>query len=125
MDDFIGNISQKLGISSNLAKQGIAIVSRFFLQNSEPNKASGLLSMLPSSITDIFSDDEKKEFTTTKQNVSEDEVIEKISKECCNGDKQKAKRVYEESVNMIKEKSGQEGQGFLDEIIGGFKKKIF
>ena len=53
--------------------------------------------MLPSSITDIFSDDEKKEFTTTKQNVSEDEVIEKISKECCNGDKQKAKRVYEES----------------------------
>jgi|SRR5687768_8763059 len=125
MDDFIGNISQKLDISSNLAKQGIAIVSRFFLQNSEPNKASGLLSMLPSSITDIFSDDEKKEFTTTKQNVSEDEVIEKISNECCNGDKQKAKRVYEESVNMIKEKSGQEGQGFLDDIIGGFKKKIF
>ena len=89
MDDYIGNISQKLGFSSNLAKQGIAIVSRFFLQNSEPNKASGLLSMLPSSITDIFSDDEKKEFTTTKQNVSEGKVIEKISNECCNGDKQK------------------------------------
>ena len=123
MDDIIGNIA-RLGLSSSMAKEGMAIVSRFFLQNAEPNKASGLLSMLPSSITDIFSNDEKKEFTTSQQKISEDEVIEKISNECCNGDKQKGKRVYE-AVKMIKENSGQEGEGFLDGIIGNFKKGVF
>ncbi|MCJ7636186.1 MAG: hypothetical protein MUO21_01715 [Nitrososphaeraceae archaeon] len=124
MDDIIGNIA-RLGLSSSMAKEGMAIVSRFFLQNAEPNKASGLLSMLPSSITDIFSNDEKKEFTTSQQKISEDEVIEKISNECCNRDKQKGKRVYEEAVKMIKENSGQEGEGFLDGIIGNFKKGVF
>ena len=35
--------------------------------------------MLPSSITNLFSNDEKQRFTTTQENVSEDEVIDQIS----------------------------------------------
>ena len=32
------------------------------------------------------------------------QVIEKISNECFNGDKQKGKKVYEEAINLIKSK---------------------
>jgi hypothetical protein len=39
--------------------------------------------MLPSSITNMFSNDERQRFTTTQENVSEDEVIDQVSCECC------------------------------------------
>ena len=60
--------------------------------------------MLPSSLTNMFSADEKNEITTRKKNISPEEVIEKITNECCNGDKQKGKKVYEEAINLIKSK---------------------
>jgi len=64
-----------------------------------------------------------------------DEVIEQISKDCCNGDREKGKRVYQEAVNVITEKTrrkqqqenqGQEqeeGEGFLDNILDSLKGK--
>jgi len=62
-----------------------------------------------------------------------DEVIEQISKDCCNGDREKGKRVYQEAVNVITEKTrrkqqqenqGQEeGGGFLDNILDTLKGK--
>jgi len=33
---------------------------------------------------------------------SPEEVIEKISNECFNGDKQKGKKLYEEAIKLIK-----------------------
>ena len=50
----------------------------------------------------MFSPDEKQEFKTSQKNISHDEIIKKISNECCNGDLQKAKKVYEEAINVIK-----------------------
>ncbi|HET8855985.1 MAG TPA: hypothetical protein VFM28_00505 [Nitrososphaeraceae archaeon] len=104
MEDIIENFAERLGIEPNAARQGISITCRYFIQNSEPIKASGLLSMLPSSLTNMFSADEKNEITTRKKNISPEEVIEKITNECCNGDKQKGKKVYEEAINLIKSK---------------------
>ncbi|HET8858153.1 MAG TPA: hypothetical protein VFM28_11555 [Nitrososphaeraceae archaeon] len=104
MEDIIENFAERLGIPANAAKKGISITSRYFLQNSEPIKASGLLSMLPSSLTNMFSTEEKNEITTRKKNISPEEVIEKITNECCNGDKQKGKKIYEEAINLIKSK---------------------
>ena len=103
MEDIIEDFAEKLGIEPNAAKQGISITCRYFLQVSEPSKALGLFSMLPSSLTSMFSSDEKNEITKT-QNISPEEVIEKISNECFNGDKQKGKKVYEEAINLIKSK---------------------
>jgi hypothetical protein len=100
MEDIIEHFAQRLEISSDMARQGISITSKFFLQNSEP--ATGLLSMLPSSLTNMFSNDEKQEFKTSQKNISYDEIIKKISNECFNGDLQKAKKVYEEAINVIK-----------------------
>jgi hypothetical protein len=104
MEDIIEHFAQRLEISSDMARQGISITSKFFLQNSEPVVATGLLSMLPSSLTNIISSDEKNEIKTSQENISYSEIIEKISNECCNGDKQKGKKVYEEAINLIKSK---------------------
>jgi hypothetical protein len=104
MEDIIEHFAQRLEISSDMARQGISITSKFFLQNSEPVVATGLLSMLPSSLTNMFSNDEKQEFKTSQKNISYDEIIKKISNECFNGDLQKAKKVYEEATNLIKSK---------------------
>ena len=60
--------------------------------------------MLRSSLASMFSPDEKNEITKTQENISPEEVIEKISNECFNGDKQKGKKVYEEAINLIKSK---------------------
>jgi hypothetical protein len=60
--------------------------------------------MLPSSLTNMFSADEKNEIKTRKKNILPEEVIEKITNEYCNGDKQKGKKVYEEAIFLIKNK---------------------
>jgi len=132
MDDIFGLFSQRSGLSSSAASLGISLVSKFLLRNAEPQRASGFMSMLPSSITNMFSNDEKQKFTSTQENVSEDEVIDQISQDCCNGDKEKGKQVYQEAVKVIREKTKQrqqqgqqqqdeEGEGFLDNILGSLK----
>ena len=104
MEDIIKDFAKRLGIEPNVARQSISITSRYFIQNSEPIKATGLLSMLPSSLTNLLSADENNESKTSLENITPEEVIEKISNECFNGDKQKGKKVYEEAINLIKSK---------------------
>jgi hypothetical protein len=55
----------------------------------------------------MFSNDERERFTTTQENVSEDEVIDQISRECCNGDKEKGRIAYQEAINVLREKTRQ------------------
>ena len=69
--------------------------------------------MLPSSLTNIISSDEKNEIKTSQENMSYVEIIEKISNECCNGDKQKGKKVYEEAINLIKSKIWWKSNNFF------------
>ena len=128
MDDIFGLFSRRSGLSSNAASMGLSLVSKFLLRNAEPQRASGFMSMLPSSITNMFSNDEKQRFTTSQENVSEDEVIDQISRDCCNGDREKGKQVYQEAVNVLREKTRRrqqqeegEGEGFLDNILGSLK----
>ena len=59
MEDIIESFAKRLGIEHKAARQGIAITCRHFLQVSEPIKATGLLSMLPSRLTDLLTEDEK------------------------------------------------------------------
>jgi hypothetical protein len=104
MEDIIENFAKRLGIESSIARQGISITSRYYLLNSEPTKARGLLSMLPSSLTNLLSTDEINEIKTNQENIPPEKVIEKISNQCFNGDKQKGKKLYEEAINLIKSK---------------------
>jgi hypothetical protein len=131
LDDIFDMFSQRSGLSSNIARMALPMVSKFLLRNAAPQRASGLMSMLPSSITNIFSNDERQRFTSTQENVSEDEVIDEISRECCNGDREKGKVAYQEAIKVLREKARQrqqqqgqqqeEGEGFLDNIFDSLK----
>jgi hypothetical protein len=131
LDDIFGLFSQRSGLSSNIARMALPLVSKFLLGNAEPQRASGFMSMLPSSITNMFSNDERQRFTTTQENVSEDEVIDQISRECCNGDREKGRIAYQEAVKVLREKTkegqkqqqqGQEEEeGLLDNIFDSLK----
>ena len=135
LDDIFDMFSQRSGLSSNIARMALPMVSRFLLRNAAPQRASGFMSMLPSSITNMFSNDERQRFTSTQENVSEDEVIDQISRECCNGDREKGKVAYQEALKVLREKSvrqrqhqhqqqqeqEEEGEGFLDNIFDSLK----
>ena len=130
LDDIFDMFSQRSGLSSNIARMALPLVSKFLLRNAEPQRASGLMSMLPSGITNIFSNEERQRFTSTQENVSEDEVIDEISRECCNGDREKGKVAYQEAIKVLREKTRQrqqqgqqqeEGEGFLDNIFDSLK----
>ncbi|HJU58807.1 MAG TPA: hypothetical protein VJ583_03605 [Nitrososphaeraceae archaeon] len=130
LDDIFGLFSQRSGLSSNAARMGLSLVSKFLLGNAEPQRASGLMSLLPSGITNLFSNEERQRFTSTQENISEDEVIDQISRECCNGDREKGRIAYQEAVKVLREKTRQrqqqgqqqqEGEGFLDNILGTLK----
>src|SRR5215210_6882766 len=110
MDDLFGLFSQRSELSSSAASMGLSLVSKFLLRNAEPQRASGFMSMLPSSITNMFSNDERERFTTTQENISEDEVIDQISRECCNGDKEKGRTAYQEAVKVLREKTVRQRQ---------------
>ncbi len=102
MENIIESFAEKLGIEPNVARKSISITCRYFILNSEPIKATGLLSMLPTSLINLLSADEKNESKTNLKNIPPDQLIQKISNECFNGDLQKAKKVYEEAINVIK-----------------------
>ena len=130
LDDIFGLFSQRSGLSSNAARIGLSLVSKFLLGNAEPQRASGLMSLLPSGITNMFSNDERQRFINTQENISEDEIIDKISHECCNGDREKGRIAYQEALKVLREKTRQrqqqgqqqeEGEGFLDNILDSLK----
>jgi len=139
LDDIFNMFSQRSGLSSNIARMALPLVTSFLLRNVAPQRASGFMSMLPSNITKMFSDEEKQRFTTTQENVAEDEVIDQISRECCNGDREKGEKVYQQAVNILRENTkerqkelkGQQNQqqekeeeddgGFLDNIFDSLK----
>ena len=64
-----------------------------------------------------------------QENISEDEVIDKLSCECCNGDREKGRIVYQEVLKVVREKTVRQRQGqqqeqeqeFLDNIFDSLK----
>lgn len=115
----VSQLAQRVGITPEQANTAINLVSKTLLQKAEPNKASSLLSKLPSSITSFFSDDEKQQFTTSQQSVSNDEVIRKLNTEAGIKDPRKAQQATEEAVKLLQEKTGE--NDLLDNVMGRFK----
>jgi hypothetical protein len=96
----------------------ISLVSTFFLKKATPHNASGLMSMLPSGLTDAFSDDEKTEFTTKQENVSQQDVLQDLAKRCFNGKTAQAQRAFQEVTKLINEQTVKQGQGIIQETLG-------
>ena len=118
MEDIIGTFARRSGLLPQIASIALPMITRFFLKKASPQNASGLMSMLPSGLRDIFSDDEKNEFTTKQENVSQDEVEKELADQCFNGDKAQAQRTFQEGKNLLKEKTGQQGQGIIEGLLG-------
>jgi uncharacterized protein (DUF2267 family) len=118
-NELASQLAQRVGITPEQANTAIAIVSKTLLQKAEPNKASSLLSKLPSSITSLFTDNDKQQFTSTQQNVSNEEVVQRVKNEAGINDDKKAQQATQEGVKLLQEKTGEEG--LLDDVMGKFK----
>lgn len=101
-----------------VASMALPMITRFFLKKASPQNASGLMSMLPSGLKDIFSDDEKNEFTTKQENVPQDQVEQELADKCFNGDKAQAQKAFQEGKKLLTEKTGQQGQGIIEGLSG-------
>jgi uncharacterized protein (DUF2267 family) len=117
--ELVNQLAQRVGITPEQANTAITLVSKTLLQKAEPNKASSLLSKLPSSITNIFSDNEKQQFTTTTQSVSNEEVVRKLGTDAGIKDPKKAQQTTEEAVKLLQEKTGE--NDLMDNVMGKFK----
>ena len=120
MEDLANELSQRVQIGLDQARTVINQVSSTILRKADPNKASELLSKLPSSITTVFSLDEKKKFTTTQENINNEEVVENIDREARINNKAKSQKATEEAVKLLQEETRE--PGMLDNIMGKFKK---
>jgi uncharacterized protein (DUF2267 family) len=120
MEDLANELSQRVQIGLDQARTVINQVSNTILRKADPNKASELLSKLPSSITTVFSSDEKRKFTTTQENINNEEVVENIDREARINNKAKSQKATEEAVKLLQEKTHE--PGMLDNIMGKFKK---
>ena len=49
-------------------------------------------------------------------------IIESISHQCCHDNKEEAKKMYQESLNLLKDRTGREGQGVLQDLLGTLTK---
>jgi hypothetical protein len=120
MEDLANELSQRVQIGLDQARTVLNQVSNTILRKADPNKASELLSKLPSSITTVFSLDEKKKFTTTQENINNEEVVENIDREARINNKAKSQKATEEAVELLQEKTHE--PGMLDNIMGKVKK---
>ena len=118
-NELANQLAQRVGITPEQANTALTIVSKTLLQKAEPNKASSLLSKLPSSITNLFTDNDKQQFTSTQQNVSNEEVVQRVKNEAGISDDKKAQQTAQEGVKLLQEKTGEEG--LLDNVMGRFK----
>ena len=109
MEDIADQLSQRVQIGIDQARTVINQVSKTILKKADPNKASEILSKLPSNITNIFSSDEKEQFTATKENISNEEVVENIDHEAGIYNKVKSQKTTEEAVKLLQEKTDEPG----------------
>jgi uncharacterized protein (DUF2267 family) len=119
MEELADQLSQKVQIGLDEARTVLNQVSRTILRKANPNKASELLSKLPSSITNLFSLEEKKQFTATQEDISNEELVRNIDRETGINNKAKSQKATEEAVRLLQEKTHE--PGLLDNIMGKFK----
>ena len=119
MDELADQLSQKVQIGLDQARTVLNQVSKTILRKANPNKASELLSKLPSSITNLFSLEEKKQFTATQEDISNEELVRNIDRETGINNKAKSQKATEEAVRLLQEKTHE--PGLLDNIMGKFK----
>jgi uncharacterized protein (DUF2267 family) len=119
LEELANKLSQRVQIGLDQAKTVLNQVSKTILKGADPDNASKLLSKLPSSITNLFSSEEKNRFTRTKEEISNQQVIENIDRESGIHDKAKSQKATQEAVKLLEEKTDE--PGIIDSVLGKFK----
>jgi phosphoribosylanthranilate isomerase len=119
LEELADKLSQRVQIGIDQAKTVLNQVSKTVLRKADPDKASKLLSKLPSSITNLFSSEEKNKFTATKEEINDEEVIQNIDLEAGINNKAKSQKATQEAVKLLEEKTDE--PGLIDNIMGRFK----
>ena len=120
MEDLLNQLTQKFGIDAEQAKTILANVSKTLLQKANPERATELLSKLPSELTSMFSDKEKEQFTKTQENIDNNEIVRNMDSETGIRDESKTQKATEEAIKLLQEKTGI--SDLMDNIMGKFKK---
>ena len=108
-DELANRLTPRVRLTQEQANIAITIVTKTLVQKAESNKTSNLLSKLPGGIARMFSDHEKQQFTSTPQNVSNEEVIQRVRSEAGIPDENKARQTTEEELKLLQEKTGEQG----------------
>ncbi len=119
LEELASKLSQRVQIGLDQAKTVLSQVSKTILRKADPDKASKLLSKLPPGITNLFSSEEKNKFTGTKEEVSNEQVIENIDKESGIHNRAKSQKATQEAVKLLEEKTDE--PGLIDNIMDKFK----
>jgi hypothetical protein len=119
LEELANKLSQRVQIGLDQAKTVLSQVSKTILRKADPDKASKLLSKLPPGITNLFSSEEKNKFTGTKEEVSNEQVIENIDKESGIHNRAKSQKATQEAVKLLEEKTDE--PGLIDNIMDKFK----
>jgi hypothetical protein len=74
----------------------------------------------------MFSDSEKKEFTTNQQDMTEDDMINILDSQCGVNDKTKSKQTITEIMGILKQNSDkQQGGDLVGDVLGKLGKSDF
>jgi uncharacterized protein (DUF2267 family) len=119
LEELAEKLSQSVQIGLDQAKTVLSQVSKTILKKADPDNASKLLSKLPSGITNIFSSEEKNKFTGTKEEISNQQIVENINRESGIHDKAKSEKATQEAVKLLEEKTDE--PGLIDSVMGKFK----
>ena len=119
LEELASHLSQRVQIGLDQSKTVLNQVSKTILRKADPEKASKLLSKLPTGITNLFSSEEKSKFTTTKEEINNEQVIENIDKESGIHNKAKSQKATQEAVKLLEEKADE--PGLMDNITGRLK----
>ena len=87
-----------------------------------------LLSSLPSDIIGMFSDSEKSDFTTTQQNLTEEDMINTLDSQCGINDKTKSQQVITQIMVVLQQNSTSQQEGgddLLGKTLGNIGKNDF
>lgn len=70
----------------------------------------------------MFSDDERKQFTTRQENVPQEDILSMLRNQL-GGDNLQSRRLFEEGTRLLQERIGK--QGLFDSIMQNSKKNSF
>ncbi len=120
LEQLVGPLAKSLGIEPAMASSLLRMASKMLLQKEDPNSAANLLSKLPSDITDMFSNEEKEQFTTGQQDLSLDAILDGIGGLLGTNNKDASLKAAQEAADVLQHHTGDDQ--LIQRLLSGMKR---